>query len=296
MSFVGEDSRRTRKEPGCRDLRNVAPVSDRRCWSRSKYHPVVALISTEFAGQDPFGAGPEPPKPPVQFVKRALFLGWGMARAEGLISKLATFIWDSLVLVHDETHYAEPESSGFDWTPRVQYAAARPLVFAPSDKTRFVQCTAPPLQGQVVDDSSVRLHDEGQAAADFFETRAKWTRRKRNSQGWDPSTHNQNSPGWDPGPTKRRVEDGVSKPIREEPVIPNRIEEGKEALAPRHQRRSMKQEFVGRYAISALHTGKEGQCQQQAMWAELRDMRGGAGSETPKTWKASLVSATPSTF
>ena len=43
----------------------------------------------------------------------------------------------------------------------------------------------------------------------------------------------------------------------------------------------MKQEFVGRYAISALRTVKEDQCQQQAMWAELRGMRGGAGSETP---------------
>ena len=80
--------------------------------SRSKYRPVVALISTHFAGQDPLGTGPGPPRPPVQFVKRALFLGWEMARAEGFILKLATCIGDSLVLVHDETHFAEAESAG----------------------------------------------------------------------------------------------------------------------------------------------------------------------------------------
>ena len=48
---------------------------------------------------------------------------------------------DSSVLVHDETHHAEAESSGFNWTPYVQYAAAHPLVFAPSDDTNVAQCT-----------------------------------------------------------------------------------------------------------------------------------------------------------
>lgn len=74
---------------------------------------------------------------------------------------------------HDETRYAEAESSGEDRMPHVQYAAACPLVPGPSDETKYVQSMAPPLQGQKVEDSSVRLHDEGQAAADFFD-RFSW--------------------------------------------------------------------------------------------------------------------------
>lgn len=74
---------------------------------------------------------------------------------------------------HDETRFAEAESSGEDRMPHVQSAAACPLVPGPSDETKYVQSMAPPLQGQKMEDSSVRLHDEGQAAADFFD-RFSW--------------------------------------------------------------------------------------------------------------------------
>ena len=80
--------------------------------SRSKYLPVVALTSTEFEGQDPMGTGPGPPRPPVQFLKRALFLGWEIARAE------ATCVGDSLMLVHDET---TPKQSRLALTGRRVY-------------------------------------------------------------------------------------------------------------------------------------------------------------------------------
>ena len=86
----------------------------------------------------------------MQFVKRALFLGRERAPAKGFIFKLASCMGVSLVMFHDETHYAEAESSGFDWTPRVQYAEARPLVFAPSNERRSpvpLCCLTPVLEG-----------------------------------------------------------------------------------------------------------------------------------------------------
>ena len=48
---------------------------------------------------------------------------------------------------------------------------------------------------------------------------------------------------------KTKNEDGIEKPIMEKSATPNRREESKEALAPQHQERSMKQEFVGRYVF-----------------------------------------------
>ena len=161
-------------------------------------------------------------------------------------------------MVHGGTHYAEAESSGFDWTPRVQYAATRPLEPTPSDDTKIVQCTAPSLQGQVVvDDSSVRLHDEEQAAADFFDHFSwKEVGLKHVPHGREETETARDGTR---GPIVRRIEDGIPEPVREEPATANRSEEKKEV--PRLQRRSMKQEFVGRYAFLARHTVKEEPCQ-----------------------------------
>ena len=67
---------------------------------------------------------------------------------------------------HGETRYAEAETLGEDRVPHVQFAAACPL---PSDETKYVQSKAPPLQGQEVEDSSVRMHDEGRPLRTFLE-------------------------------------------------------------------------------------------------------------------------------
>ena len=172
----------------------------------------------------------------MQFVKRALFLGWERARAKSFILKLATCMEDSLVLVHDETRYAEAESSGFHWTPRVQSAAARSLVPTPSDETKYVQGTA-------VDDSSVRLHDEGQAVADFID-QFSW---KEIGLKHMPNGREETETARDgtPGLIMRRIVDGIPEPIREQPTTTRRSEEEKEALVPRHQRRSMNAGICG---------------------------------------------------
>ena len=64
--------------------------------SQSKYLPVVALIQTEFAGQDPMGTGPTPPRLPVQFALRALFLGREMVQAVFYCFKVG-FVYQGLI-------------------------------------------------------------------------------------------------------------------------------------------------------------------------------------------------------
>ena len=96
--------------------------------SQSKHRPVVALIQTEFAGQDLMGTGPGLPRPPVQFAKRTLFLGREMARAvffSNFINWLRVFgtHWCTVTM----RRYAEAETSGGDRMPHVQSAAACPL-------------------------------------------------------------------------------------------------------------------------------------------------------------------------
>ena len=90
---------------------------------------------------------------------------------------------------------------------------------APSDATKYVQSIAPPLQGQEVEVSSVQLHDDGQAAADFFD-RFSW---KEIGLKHVPNGREEIKKARDgtPGPRKKTAKDGTPGPMREEPATEN---------------------------------------------------------------------------
>ena len=132
--------------------------------SQSKHRPVVALIQTEFAGQDLMGTGPGASAAACAVCKEDT-LPWARDGPGSFFFKfyqLATCIWYSLVHGHDET---VRRSRDIRWRPDAACTVCGSMsTGAPSDETKYVQSTAPP-----VEDSSVQQHHEGQAAADFFD-------------------------------------------------------------------------------------------------------------------------------
>ena len=96
--------------------------------SQSKHRPVVALIQTEFAGQDLMGTGPGASAAACAVCKEDT-LPWAR---DGPGSFFSNFInWLRVFGTHWCTvtmrRYAEAETSGGDRMPHVQSAAACPL-------------------------------------------------------------------------------------------------------------------------------------------------------------------------